>query len=173
MPTSAADAKRDAERILDEVWRKDENGFLLLPVDPVAIARKYGIDVVETPLESSLSGALIKERGQDPTIVVNSTDSPNRKRFTCAHELGHFVLRSDAPDAYSYIDYRDIFSSSAGRDPSERYSNAFAAALLMPESEVRRLDAEGYDELRMSYVFNVSRESMHYRLDNLGLLRRR
>jgi Zn-dependent peptidase ImmA (M78 family) len=66
----------------------------------VRIARGLGIDVLDAQLDVSVSGALVKERDQDPSIVLNWIDHPNRKRFTCAHEIGHFVRRKDQPDEY-------------------------------------------------------------------------
>lgn len=156
-----AEATRAAVRLLEELDAQ-------VPVDPVKVARALGIQVVDAPLDDSISGALIKERGKDPRIVLNSKDSANRRRFTCAHELGHFVKRSDQPDEYEYIDYRDG-RSSTGVDHDERYANSFAASLLMPEREVRRLEDEGLSELEMALRLGVSRDAMHYRLKNLQL----
>ena len=96
------EAARDAERLRTSVWGDR------FPVDPVRIARKLGIVVLDARLHRTVSGALVKERGEDPTILLNERDSVNRKRFTCAHELGHFVRRSDNPDEYEYVDFRDI-----------------------------------------------------------------
>lgn len=132
------------------------------------IARRLGIDVYETKLPKNVSSALIKAYGEDPTIALSSRDSSNRKRFSCAHELGHFVSRIDAPEEYEYIDYRDQ-RSSTGQDQDEVYANSFAAALLMPEHEVRRLKEEGYSEVEMAWGFDVSLEALVNRLSFLRL----
>ncbi len=157
-----AQAAKDADRILASVW----GGWI--PVDPVRIARGLGIRVVDAPLDNSVSGALVKEQGQDATILLNAGDSPNRKRFTCAHEIGHFVRRREQPDEYEYVDYRADLAST-GSDAEEVYANQFAASLLMPESEVRAAHRAGLDDLDMAIRFGVSREAMQYRLRNLGL----
>ena len=158
---SIRNAERDAERILATVWR---GGF---PVDPVRIATGLGIDVKDATLRENIAGAIIKKHGQDPVIVVNAADSPNRKRFTCAHELGHFVMHEEMPESYEYVDLRGALAHE-GTDPTERFANSFAAALLMPANEVARLVAEGYTQTEMSYHFGVSQEAMRYRLKNLG-----
>jgi Zn-dependent peptidase ImmA (M78 family) len=160
-----SDAKKDAERILKTTWGGEDE----IPVDPVRIARKLGIDVVNAQLDPNVAGALVKEVGQDPIIFLNSNDAPNRKRFSCAHEIGHYVKRSDQPDQYEYIDLRDSLAS-AGSDSEEIYANAFAASLLMPEKTVRKLRRRGHSELELAVRFDVSREAMHYRLKNLDLL---
>jgi Zn-dependent peptidase ImmA (M78 family) len=156
------DARKAAEDLLADTW----DGYL--PVDPVRIARSLGIDVITTYLDGKVAGAIVKDVGQDPAIVLNRKDSANRQRFTCAHELGHWVRREAAGDDFSYIDYRDAFSS-AGIDEDEKFANSFAACLLMPEEQVRRFHRQGYSDIGMALRFDVSREAMGYRLRNLGL----
>ena len=157
------DAAKDAERILATTWGEGK-----YPIDPVRIARRLGIDVLEAQLDQNVFAALVKQIGQDPAILLNAMDSPNRKRFSCAHEIGHFVRRSDQTEEYEYLDLRSPLSST-GQDPEEIYANTFAACLLMPEKEVRRLHRSGTNELEMADYFDVSREAMQFRLKNLGL----
>src|SRR6266487_4675697 len=100
MRPTKVDAEREAQQLLDTVWG---NRF---PVDPVQIARDLGLDVQEAELEPNVAGAIFKETGQDPTIFINASDSPNRQRFTVAHELGHYVMHAEEPDAVESIDTR-------------------------------------------------------------------
>jgi Zn-dependent peptidase ImmA (M78 family) len=155
-------AARDAEILLAETWEG------LLPVDPVKIARAAGLRVVDAELDQNTMGALIKRPGQDPTIVINENDGKNRRRFTCAHELGHYVRRSDDLEEYSTVDLRSGLSAQ-GVDDDEIYANEFAASLLMPEREVRRIVAEGASDIEMTLRFAVSREAINFRLKNLGI----
>ena len=126
--------------------------------------------VLNADLGDNVQGALIKEQGRDPQIVLNESDSTNRRRFTCAHEIGHFVRRGEALEEYEYIDFRDT-ASSTGHDPEERYANQFAASLLMPEEIARQFDRDGLSEVEMAVRFGVSREAMHYRLQALNIVR--
>lgn len=157
-----SDAHRAAQSILADTW----DGAL--PIDPVRIARALGMDVITAQLPDEVAGALVKERGQDPSIVLNAQDSPNRQRFTCAHEIGHYVRREERGDDYEYVDYRDIFSSTGERE-EERFANAFAACLLMPEEHVRRFHRGGLSDIQMALRFDVSRDAMSFRIANLGL----
>jgi Zn-dependent peptidase ImmA (M78 family) len=113
-------------------------------------------------------GALLKQPGQDPTIMINESDSTNRRRFTCAHELGHYVRRSDDAEEYATVDLRSGLSA-VGVDEDEIYANEFAASLLMPRREVKRLITEGFADWEMAIRFKVSREAMQFRLKNLKL----
>jgi Zn-dependent peptidase ImmA (M78 family) len=155
------EAQLDAEGILRSIW-----GGYIFPVDPIQIARKLGISVVDAHLAGDVAGAIVKEDGKDPVILLNEADHPNRKRFTAAHEIGHFIRRSD--DSFEYVDRRDTLSTM-GTNPDEIYANAFAANLLMPESEVRRLHDERVSDLEMALRFGVSRDAMNVRLSSLGL----
>lgn len=161
--TLKKEAAEAAARILAETWGDR------VPVDPARIARAYGIGVREVFLDPDISGALVKETGKDPAILLNAEDSVNRQRFTCAHELGHFVRRTDQPDAYEYVDLRGNLAGE-GRDPDEIFANEFAASLLMPEAAVVQMHKQHRIDLDMARRFGVSREAMHYRLKNLGLL---
>lgn len=155
-------AAEDAARLLAQTWTG------LIPVDPVAIARRAGLRVVDAELDDQTMGALVKLPWQDPTIMLNERDGPNRRRFTCAHEIGHYVRRSEGAAEYTTVDLRSGLSSQ-GVDEEEIYANKFAACLLMPEGEVRRMHAEGMVDWEMAIRFAVSREAIQFRLRDLGL----
>jgi len=156
------EAAEDAAKLLRAAWGD------ATPIDPVAIARTAGLRVLEAQLDEKTLGALVKNPGQDPVIVLNESDSENRKRFTCAHELGHFVRRSTEGEKYLTVDLRNSHSST-GLDPEEVYANEFAASLLMPEDKVRSCVETGMGDLEMAIRFKVSREAMQNRLANLDL----
>jgi Zn-dependent peptidase ImmA (M78 family) len=162
------DPSEEADRLLNSVWAAIA-GDRYIPVDPIVISRELGIDVFDADLESSTSGMIIKKVGYDPRILLNRADSPNRSRFTCAHELGHYVSHADDPDQYEFIDRRDPLSST-GQNEEEKFANAFAASLLMPDDEVQKRSKEGASTVELAWQFRVSAEAMEYRLRNLGLL---
>jgi Zn-dependent peptidase ImmA (M78 family) len=157
------EAERAASEILAECW----DGRL--PIDPVRIADKFGLKTFSADLDENVSGSLVKRKGSDPEILLNKEDSRNRKRFTAAHELGHYVRRSERPEEYEYVDYRDERSSN-GTAEEERFANGFAANLLMPREVVESLQEERTPDFLLAKQFGVSREAMRNRLDNLGLL---
>lgn len=163
-------AEREAHQLLDEAWRRDAHGFVL-PVDPFYIARRLGLQVYVAALDPDVAGMLVKKPGHDAVIYVNSHDSENRQRFSCAHELGHYILRASgkSDDAFGFIDRRGDLSTM-GTNPAEIYANQFAAELLMPRENVRRL-ALTMSDASLAVKFNVSVGAMKYRLENLGIRR--
>jgi Zn-dependent peptidase ImmA (M78 family) len=165
---SRQQAERAARDLLLKTWSPDLANCPL-PIDSFFVAGQLGLAVVRTPLEPDVSGMLVKRVGEDPTIYVNGRDHPNRQRFSCAHELGHYVERatSAADDSWGYIDRRGP-SASHGTDPAEIHANQFAAALLMPAERVRA--TSHLSPPAMAVEFGVSVDAMTNRLKNLNLL---
>lgn len=144
-----------------------------IPVNVKKIIASNGLVLMSTDLDDSLSGAFLSN---EKVVVVNKNHSLFRKRFTIAHELGHFQLHKNEADK-EFID--GIFKREKKEDQQtltvERDANQFAAALLMPINEITRefqkLDLTSGDFINdLSQKFKVSRESMNFRLINLGLI---
>lgn len=150
-----------------------------LPIEIDKIAQHVGVEIKEDVLDASISGFLLAKNGKN-TIGINSDESLVRKRFTIAHEIGHYILHSNREnDLYiSKIHFRDE-ASSTGEMKREREANAFAAGILMPrfliERELEKLDEKSPVEniiSALANIFNVSEIAMSYRLLNLGFIRR-
>lgn len=163
--------KAEIERIAHQTLV--EHGMLSIPVDPVVIANRLGIRVSNAVFsESSLSG-MIAQRGDKKSLLVNDSDSIERKRFTIAHELGHCILHLDAEGEFvdSATDlFRTDGSSGEGQIHfQEVEANMFAAALLMDAVLIRQCWRECRDLSRMAKIFMVSESAMGIRLNSLGL----
>lgn len=131
-----------------------------------AIEAKLCVDVmVESMGEDAPLGLSITD-SEFSFILVNADQLRSRSLFTLAHELGH-VLNSDGTMINIDKDLR-------ARSDEERLANAFAAALLMPEPEIREtIDEYGRQAeslARMLVNFGVSYETLIYRLHNLGII---
>lgn len=150
------------------------------PIDVFSIAKNKDIDIIQGDL-GDVSGLLLRE-GNQVTIGVNQNHSETRKRFTIAHEIGHFILHGDETlhvDKVFAIKLRNQVSSEAV-DLGEIEANAFAAELLMPTSMVHQRIQELPEVLdyekdavinNMAKVFNVSQQAMTIRLINLGYIK--
>jgi len=101
-----------------------------------AIAKRLGARVVVTPLDGAM--AQLVRNGADVQILVSEriTDETVR-RFSIAHELGHFVLGHPSAPASSLC---GPVRSRAGREERdyEAEANAFAGELLMPHKLLQR-----------------------------------
>lgn len=117
----------------------------------------------------ALSGLLLPALGE---IWVNAEEArqwPARRRFTIAHELGHWRLHRDAEEKGVFCRAGSIApedtDAPAPLPPAEDEANGFAAAVLMPA----RLLQEQYvqcdrDFFRLCEAFGSSGAAMGRRL---------
>lgn len=106
-----------------------------------------------------IDGALINsdENPNSFTAFVNSEISnEGRRRFTLAHEIGHFVLHRDIQKEFScnYFDRTEL-----QKDGLEKEANKFASQILMPPNRIREYDNRTWNFETLKDVaerFNVS-----------------
>ncbi len=139
-----------------------------VPVESIA-EDLLGLHVDEAPLP--VSGLLLPARREVWLNADEARQSPARRRFTLAHEIGHWVCQvregRGAP-----IHCRLEPGGPPVADPLEREANVFAAELLMPEDAVRAMFASGTAVDALGTAFGVSPPAMGWRLYNLGLVDR-
>jgi Zn-dependent peptidase ImmA (M78 family) len=157
-------AEEEANRLLESSWWPSRD----LPVDPFHLARGLGILVRIEPLRADESGNITISPFETPVMTLNRYDGESRQRFTCAHEIGHYLRRSQVPSAQQFTDYRDTLAGM-GSDPEEIFANQFAAALLMPASKVLQFSNAGTPIEDMARRFATSSQAMELRLRNLRL----
>jgi hypothetical protein len=121
------------------------------------------------PNDAALSGLLLPARRE---VWVSRRESWERRRFSVAHEVGHFLLHAFDQSEGAFCRAVDLRPDPESPERlREREANRFAAELLMPEPMVRReVEGRGADPLVLAPVFAVSALAMGFRLVNLGLL---
>jgi Zn-dependent peptidase ImmA (M78 family) len=168
--------RREIERRAEDLLNR--HGMMSVPIPVETIAKLEKIEVIRVSAGWNESGFLMREKDSHPVIGINRKNSARRQRFTIAHELGHWQLHKGKPlivDHSVMINKRNDVSSQA-TEPEEIQANQFAAALLMPEALVReRAASAGFrsrDDLifKLASDFDVSSDSMTWRLVNLGIL---
>jgi hypothetical protein len=117
----------------------------------------------------SLSGLLLPAMGE---IWVNAEEGrqwPARRRFTIAHELGHWRLHRDVEERAVFcraatIEPQDT-KARAPLPPAEDEANVFAATLLMPARLVQQQYVQcERDFSRLCDLFGASGAAMGRRL---------
>ncbi len=141
---------------------------LPVPVDSIAVDL-LGLTVDEND-DLDISGMLVPS---DHQIWLNGREarqSSGRRRFTLAHELGHWVCQYEQGHVEPRYCRSDEIGVGVGRR-LEREANTFAAQLLMPEVVLRREAAELKLNLHaLARLFEVSVPAMKVRLQQLSLL---
>lgn len=157
-------------------------GFTRPPIDVERVAKHLHLKIAYADLGEDVSGLLIS-KGDRTAIAVQASDASNRKRFTIAHEVGHFYLRHQfEPGEHVHVDHGHVITprnsrSSTGVDPKEIEANQFAACLLMPtkllEARIKALRTSSLRDSHVTYLaneFEVSEQAMTIRLSTLGHL---
>lgn len=111
-----------------------ELGISSLPIDPYVISKAIDVEVREDDCEG-YTGMILVVDGEALISVKSSLREDSRKRFTVAHELGHYRIPghlSGHNDIFR-CEERD-FDAFDKRGDKESEANEFAAELLMPES---------------------------------------
>lgn len=122
-----------------------KEGTRKLPVDIESIIRGAGIELVTSnDLDPEIAG-MIENLGEDRyRITVNKSDHYFRRRFTMAHELGHYVLHkneigSGTDDNRKYRSTeRGLYYNTMIKQSHEDEANRFASLVLMPGSFIRQ-----------------------------------
>lgn len=95
-------------------------------------------------------------------ILVNTTETITRQRFSIMHELHHIICHTNKHHMFGSADMRN--------ETAERAADRFAANVLMPKVLVKRHWGIGPRTVTtLARRFNVSPQAMSYRLDQLGL----
>lgn len=166
-----------ARRRANEVLRRGKVVAAPVPVEDLAVL--FGAEIRFEPYpDGDLAGMCFRRPDGSAIIGVNSTHPVVRRRFTIAHELGHYLLHNDDIHFDERIPLNPIGlrygSTSTSADPKEIEANAFAADLLMPldllKNESIPSDFGADEELaRLAARFDVSVQAMTIRLTTLRL----
>jgi Zn-dependent peptidase ImmA (M78 family) len=158
------------------------------PVDLDTLCEKLGVKKSSKMRFSSHSGEIKVNSDGKVNIWINSMDSPNRRRFTLAHELGHLVhdiipyIRTEE-GVSEFIDDVSTLRRDGRQHPEEYRANDFAARLLMPRKLIKKYGNEIIKTMQkksgkkkvpvdnfiteMALKFKVSEQAMRIRLENI------
>ena len=133
----------------------------------ITIAKALGIEVYESNFNEydNVDGFLEYPRKAHtkPKIYLNKNRTAARKKFTLAHELGHFVLHKDTNKKYRFD--RFDYSKDDLTTKEETEANYFAASLLVPKEKLKSILAlaKGNREIAALY-FGVSKPVIENRI---------
>lgn len=117
------------------------------------------------------SGSLYVDSTKKFKIILPSHTSPERDRFTIAHEFGHFILHYiwNHQNKKNYPER--VVAFRKGSDRIEWEANWFAAAFLMPEASYKKVFEDVNGNLwEVAEFFKVSQKSAKIRAEQLGLI---
>ncbi len=166
MPTTTA--KPDYERAKKKAEELLANFKIEEPIVPVfEIAKTLGLEVKIVRMPEKLLSVSGFIDIPHKIIYVNSDDSPARRLFTVAHELGHYLLNHKPGEIEVLLRLTTVETT-----PIEKEANCFAANLLVPEKKLLNV-MNTYHLTRkeseiLAKLFGVSNEVIINRLHHLS-----
>jgi Zn-dependent peptidase ImmA (M78 family) len=170
--------------------KNTKNFEVKAPVDVDEIAAKLDIKVEEDfslEIRDIVGEIFIKEGNTTVRINPIKNSYAPRRRFTLAHEIGHFCLHSSKLTTGFIDSVKTMSRTESYWDSRESEANNFAAQLLMPKSLIINEGQQYIDSYKkitgkqgissdlfieaMADKFEVSSKAMEYRLKNIGILK--
>lgn len=142
-------------------------------VDIESLIKRIGIQLdSKAILPEGISGQIERLSSGQYKISANANEHLHRRRFTMAHELGHYLyhksLIGDGVDdniAYRSTEKGRFFNKNI-EEKEETEANQFAASILMPWTLINALQDEGFREKeKIAEKLLVSVEALEYRLE--------
>jgi Zn-dependent peptidase ImmA (M78 family) len=102
------------------------------------------------------------KNSDNPSIYLKKEMPPNRKRFTIAHEIGHFLLHKKEGVKYRINGFS---YNNTQYSMEETEANYFAAYLLVPDEKLSKvINILGSDVDLLAEYFGVSKAVIENRL---------
>ncbi len=127
--------------------------------------------ILHLELDDGISGASVVDERLGVGILINATEAPWRRNFDLAHELFHVVT-------WGVFTHEEVGDGSTKTLP-EKYADAFASSLLLPEDSLKEAiyeimtggDMRIVDVIELAKEFGVSTEAVLWRLVHLNFIK--
>ena len=149
----------EATQVLDDL------AVTTYPIHPEAIAKVKQLSVRYVDgMPDGVFGALCRKNNRYQILVSNQCPTDGLRRFTLAHELGHYMLPGHAERMFRKDDetIHSLGGSYRRKDPLEIEADTFASELLLPNRFARgvvcagRPSVDSIVSLSTSFMVSVS-----------------
>lgn len=128
------------------------------------LTKALGGEIYENIDLAATNSGEMATRNKKFEIAIPPYEYFARRRFTIAHEIGHYILHSIFQNQKSIIAYRN-----GNPELAEYEANEFAANLLMPEDIFKAEYGKCTRINCLSGIFHVSERAVYLRTINLRL----
>lgn len=143
----------------------DRTGMRYPDDNLIDIARALEIEVYTKEFEgddTKVNGVIDfqPDNGKKAKIYINESHAFNRKSFTLAHEIGHFLLHPQQGQKFRV----DVVDYSNKDSAEETEANYFAASLLMPKNDFLKIIKISENTKDVAKYFGVSQSAVDNRI---------
>jgi Zn-dependent peptidase ImmA (M78 family) len=143
------------------------------------LVQKLSLSIFDaTFFDPNLSGAIYRdETTGNFNIYANSQHPITRKRFTIAHEIGHYISAVCGSYSKDHLfknseglqDYAVSYRHDSIKPEIETEADQIAAEMLMPTVNIEEFIEKKMSIEEMAEMFFVSQYAISIRLKNLGV----
>ena len=147
-----------------------DNKITQLPVKISNICQNLGIKIIPYSLwniDNAKNDGYTRYVGDELCIFYDDKCSPQRCRFTIAHELGHIILGHVKKGFKTKVNREPSITD----DPLETQANLVAIRILSPACVLWALHINSADDI--ARICDISLQSATFRLERLKLLYKR
>lgn len=153
-----------SNKAMDLRRKMGEDGFS--PIDIFSLVRRAGnITLIMYPMGQNISG-YCKKCTYTNIIVINSSMTVGRQRFSLAHELYHIYYDTEMTSF--------VCSNFNNKSINEQNADLFASYLLMPQNALSQFKVTKpisiRDIVEIEQFYHISRKAVLYRLLNEGVI---
>lgn len=163
-------SEKAATKIIESLFSKLELNEHPVPIDK--IVDFFSIKIVPYDFPDNFSGVIREVKGKI-VIGLNKNHNQNRRRFTLAHELGHYLLGHSVNVDLGLTDDVRVDDVNALQIDKEKEANNFAAELLMPKKFLLSDIANKKGSIKIPDLatrYQVSEQVASIRIINAGLI---
>lgn len=156
---------KDYQNARDAVWRLlIDLQISELPLNTVKVCAELGIKLHYYEPTDESDGMSCYINGV-PHIFVSSAVSPERRRFTAAHEIGHVIL--------GHVGKFELVNREPSPDdnPVEQAANVFASRLLAPACVLWGCNVRTAEQIQE--LCKISQTAAEYRAERMNELYKR
>lgn len=149
------------EALVKRIFQAEPNLSVPVPIQELCV--RLGILRIEDLDADGFEGGLITDAKRSEGIILAKRGGEPRRRFTIAHELGHFLMAHHVPDQPGRFMCKssDLLRVKAKegdqRQRSEVEANRFASLMLMPPHLLREAMA-AFPESGLKHVLGLAHD---------------
>lgn len=122
--------------------------------DPFEIAKAMGIEIFYSDLKEA--AGFFQTVGDFKFIHLNSNLSYSEQIYTCAHELGHYVLHDN--DNIHFLKHNTYYNTQK----IELEADLFASYFIISDETIKELNSLPYIAINYKLDYRVCEERLKY-----------